>query len=132
MTRMERRPQKIADWIAAGNELPEFAAGQIQTFLESKGIVFGLDGVSVLADGTITTAETDATPQKLRANLDLIDPETLDPERAEQAAARAILRAALAAIRATDVADREPADNAVLAIVALLGVDDDRMEAAGR
>lgn len=82
MATYERRPQKMVDWLAAGNTLPEFAAGRIEDALTARGIA--LQGVSVSADGTVTIAETDATTQKLVANLDAIEPDTLDPERGKE------------------------------------------------
>lgn len=126
-SKMERRPQKIADWLDAGNPLPPSVAGLIQAFLEERGIAFGADGISVTQDGTVVVGDTDASTQKLVANLDAIDPETLDPRTIRRAALRADLDAALADIRAKPGQLRSPEGRALLALAELedLAADED-------
>jgi hypothetical protein len=121
MVKTERKPQKLDDWIKAGNAPPD--AGHIQAYLESKGITFGADGVSVGADGTITIGETDATDQKIRTTLDAIDPATLDPVKTERDAYREDLSAALAEIMAKPEQALTPVERGLLALAALSELD---------
>lgn len=132
MARIERRPPELAKYVDEGNVLPDFAAGHIQAFLESRGIVFGADGVSVRSDGTVIVVDSDASIQKLRPALDAIVPETLDPEKVKRAALLAALKAQLDEIRAKPVLLRSPAEKTLLIFVALQGIDDTPFEAAGR
>jgi hypothetical protein len=99
MPTYERLPQRLADWLNAGNVLPDFAAGHIQDFLADHGIT---SEVSVAPDGTVTI-ETDATGQQITDALDGITADDIDPEttrRAEHAAIMAQLDAFADAVEA--------------------------------
>jgi fructose-specific phosphotransferase system component IIB len=94
-----RQPQRLVDWLAEGNALPEFAAGHIQEFLTAHGID---STVSIEPDGTVTI-ETDATGQQITDALDGITADDIDPEttrRAEHAAIMAQLDAFADAVEA--------------------------------
>jgi hypothetical protein len=91
MPTYERLPQRLADWLNAGNVLPDFAADH--------GIT---SEVSVAPDGTVTI-ETDATGQAISDALDGITADDIDPEtprRAEYAAIMAQLDAFADAVEA--------------------------------
>jgi fructose-specific phosphotransferase system component IIB len=81
MATYERLPQKLADWLNAGNVLPSFAAGHIKDFLTAHNID---SSVSVGADGTVTI-ETDATEQQIADALDGITAGDIDPETPKRA-----------------------------------------------
>jgi hypothetical protein len=81
------RPQRLAEWLAAGNDLPPFLAGHIQDYLASVGIVAD---VSVNRNGEVVF-ETDATRDALRAALDGMTPADINPDGDRQGQADGIM-----------------------------------------
>ena len=115
----ERLPQRLADWLNAGNVLPEFAAGHIQEFLAANGID---SSVSIALDGTVTI-DTDATGQQITDALDGITAGDIDPEtprRAEYAGIMAQLDAYADAVEAVPSGGTPPTAAQTMATVARL------------
>ena len=90
MPTYERTPQRLADWLAAGNALPDFLAGTIQDYLAARPTPV-IAGVSVSPGGTVTF-ETEASYQALDAALAALTLADIDPERAKETEARTIMQ----------------------------------------
>jgi hypothetical protein len=76
------QPQRLVDWLAAGNTLPTFLAGSLQRYLAALPTPIAAD-VSVARDGTVTF-DADAAEADLIAALDDLTPADLDPGRARE------------------------------------------------
>jgi hypothetical protein len=87
MATHEIRPQRLAEWLAAGNEMPPFLAGHIQDYLASVGIVAD---VTVSRDGDVTF-ETDATDDDLINALEDMTPADINPDGDRQGQAEGIM-----------------------------------------
>lgn len=122
MSEFTRRPPKMADWVDEGKPLPDFIAGDIQAFLETRQVAIGPEGVSVTPDGTVTVI-TDSPFQRVYPALDAIDPATIDPTAVKRAALRADLAVALADIRKVPGQARSPEGRAITALAGLVGLD---------
>jgi hypothetical protein len=79
MPTYERTPQRLTDWLAAGNDMPQFLAGHIEAYLAARPTPIAA-GVSVSPDGRVTF-DTDAPYQALDAALSAMTAADLDPER---------------------------------------------------
>jgi hypothetical protein len=76
------QPQRLVDWLAAGNAVPQFLAGSLQRYLAAQETPIAA-AVSVAPDGTVTF-DTDAAEADLIAALDDLTPADLDPGRAKE------------------------------------------------
>jgi predicted dehydrogenase len=81
------QPQRLLDWMGAGNDLPPFLAGYIQDYLVTQSIDAD---VSVGRDGTITF-DTESTQAELVAALQLMTPGDIDPDKPKQDAYQGIM-----------------------------------------
>jgi len=89
MATYEIQPQRLVDWMSAGNDLPEFLAGHIQSYLAAQSIDAD---VSIAPDGTITF-ETDTPRPDLVDALQTMTDDDIDPDKAKGTARAAILAA---------------------------------------
>jgi hypothetical protein len=112
----EIQPQKLVDYIAADNTLPDFIAGYIEAFLRVKGL--SIDGVTVWPDGRIAI-ETPATRAEVIAALQSITNDDINPEKV-RGTARAAMMAALDAYADAIEAGQTPTAAQTQAAVARL------------
>jgi hypothetical protein len=88
MATYEFTPQRLEDWIAAGNTLPEFVSSYVHTFLEAQGLT--IDGVTIWPDGRVVI-ESPATQAEIVAALQLMTPGDIDPDKPKQDAYTGIM-----------------------------------------